>query len=875
MRKYHSQSLFFRWRSLKMPHSVDVIDDCGPPTSIEHELITLRVMNNELRSTVQVLSDDNKKLRARVEFLESSARLRAAALVPPSPSTRGEMACVSPAKVLLEQDLDKIPSPDITPSRKLDMVEAFESPTTSILPSIAADGSIPPCATSPFVIIKPSSSQQALESPFSLPIHFESQPPTDNFVLSKSPPRVLCESPYSLPITPSDTNQDEVQESLIAMMLPQDNEEGVPGCPKSPESPKRSSSGSLIPKDIGSLLAKVFGGAEITVVPEQDVIEDVNQTTEGGVLSTPDGDNWFPALPQPLLQEECWVSRGTYPSVSTSLVTVEGLPPPPDHITSLDPVLESKSLFKYIDPHNQFVGFYNACRDRMFTLTFVFKFMSKKGDRDIKLTILPGESKCVCHSSDFEAGYEVTVQYGTPTAMDVLSGVEFEEGNECDEEFPPRQISICRGWEGRSTQRRWIRIDNEIISRNFLSSSSPNSIRFTAFPDTCITSLMSILCEDVFSSFLKNIFSISTNHRHARLFSGLFATTISLDCYLPFTAYAPAFSSNLSIFTDYWPSFFHKAHAKLHGSYISGRKQTFDQLLRSVTGGNVEMYEVKEDVGEIIIRNHNKEGHQICLISNTNSSGLLKGAGYLVLQVKRIDDMTLIKIRNSWKDTRLWNGEWDRSSQRWIENQVADRIGMTFEEDGGVWMESREINGSFNQLCVCDVSSSLINNNSVSIKTQFVAGIPNLGIFITPSFSSSNTLSFRSMLQTESRSNSWEVSKSSVLIFSSPSRGPHSWNRIQLDGCSFVLESGFNYCVVPSAPFSFSGQLHLSLTSPRRNVANLKFLELSPSLIQSLYSCSPGFTFEDSPLVINSQISTEAQTTSPLLVSENVSSCSL
>eukprot|EP01059_Diplonema_ambulator_P017173 TRINITY_DN2915_c0_g1_i4.p1 TRINITY_DN2915_c0_g1~~TRINITY_DN2915_c0_g1_i4.p1 ORF type:complete len:937 (+),score=160.53 TRINITY_DN2915_c0_g1_i4:7074-9884(+) len=850
--------------------------------------IKLGPLRQELQALKSVVETDRKKAAAqqhvisqleglaqlggteallkRIAQLElDNAKLRAATLLPPSPSPAANRSdyTISPAKILLERPRIATPPPDRSPSRVLDM----GAPLSPDTPDFRHNGGPPahpsmlPRPRTP-TSISPSSAPPPPPPPLPVPTRS---------VLERDPLRMAsaARSPeyLGLPLPESEEAPETHRTSTSPVdIIDFDSDTG-----------RKGEGGHEDRAAIGSILSKMFGGANVTLV-------------ETGVVTSNTVVASYPTMQQPLLIEEKWVPRGMYPVMKLGDIVRPGVPVPNVGATQFEILLESGNLYKY--ESGGFLGLYNCSPDKQFTLSFVIMSPSvipvgdtRKIGNTYIIKLEPGEAKAFVRGA--VDGYKVTVQYARPGSNFLKNRVEQQDlellgpkGSplECaergvpyvDPAFPPSSESLCRRWEGTTTRRCWLRLedvynDGDTAAGLFVVPVQPNTIRLVNLCDIHYTSALAILAENPL--LVKRMFINSPEEAAGayklRVYSSIKEADITVDAFFPFLGYSLAFASHLTHPHELWIPLANKAYAKLKGSYVAARSGTVPEVLRVFTGLPVDTIGVAalpagdhEAVFQKLQAACN--AGNVCglvmprdasLDSKQRASGLLGGCGYAVTRVEKVHSKMLVQLRNPWMSPRMWGGRWGHSSMHWDEHpEAVSQLNMAFEDDGCMWLEMDEV-------CAWFAEAVILNNKPwgrMCVGMQMSEGAPDCVLQVD--VERSTRVHVSALVQTDARVNTWR----SVNV-SAVTKAEGKWLVLQ-DTWLDMVPGVYWFVVTDKAA---EGDTHLILHS-LCPLGKATLLRPSSSLLQVLHKGCAQFSLpsECSPVESDCPVSCHIQTSS-------------
>jgi hypothetical protein len=169
-----------------------------------------------------------------------------------------------------------------------------------------------------------------------------------------------------------------------------------------------------------------------------------------------------------------------------------------------------------------------------------------------------------------------------------------------------------------------------------------------------------------------------------------------------------------------------KAYAKLHGKYEMLNGGQMNESLVDLTGGVSDRFgfrapEVVESMETGQFWKDLKKWHQQGFLlgcANTvkddngnleegmGNSGILYNHAYGIQQIREVDGLMLIRIRNPW-GTGEWTGKFADEDEAWDDHKgLKEKLDYAFKNDGNWWMKYDDFQAQFNKLYLCKIFPS-------------------------------------------------------------------------------------------------------------------------------------------------------------------------
>ena len=94
-----------------------------------------------------------------------------------------------------------------------------------------------------------------------------------------------------------------------------------------------------------------------------------------------------------------------------------------------------------------------------------------------------------------------------------------------------------------------------------------------------------------------------------------------------------------------------------------------------------------------------KKGNENPSMVGKNSTGLVTGHAYSVLNLQDVENHQLIQLRNPWGSYE-WGGDWSDHSPLWT-SSMKEAVGFVDADDGSFWMSFKDFVNEYNQVGVC------------------------------------------------------------------------------------------------------------------------------------------------------------------------------
>jgi len=168
-------------------------------------------------------------------------------------------------------------------------------------------------------------------------------------------------------------------------------------------------------------------------------------------------------------------------------------------------------------------------------------------------------------------------------------------------------------------------------------------------------------------------------------------------------------------FNELWVPLIEKAFAKYYGTYADLERGYVHHALSDLTGAaSEEIFLAEASRGASKMRLWNKLmtfklngfllGAGTVLPASSDrelmDSGLVFGAAYVIYDVRHVDGLRLLKLRNPPGDHGEWQGDWGDDSPLWTKRLKA-KLGYAHEDDGCFWMSFDDFCLAFRSLYVC------------------------------------------------------------------------------------------------------------------------------------------------------------------------------
>lgn len=177
-----------------------------------------------------------------------------------------------------------------------------------------------------------------------------------------------------------------------------------------------------------------------------------------------------------------------------------------------------------------------------------------------------------------------------------------------------------------------------------------------------------------------------------------------------------------------------KAYAKLHGSYEKLHGGILDEAMVDLTGGVSEQFDIRTvDIAEAIEggqfwKDLKKYCQQGFLIGCENvqkddhgmpeegmgNSGILFNHAYGIQQIREVDNIQLVRIRNPW-GSGDWTGKFCDEDEAWDDHKgLKEKLNYQFKSDGNWWMRFDDFCANFNFVYLCKIFPSTWSQYSIN-----------------------------------------------------------------------------------------------------------------------------------------------------------------
>ena len=126
--------------------------------------------------------------------------------------------------------------------------------------------------------------------------------------------------------------------------------------------------------------------------------------------------------------------------------------------------------------------------------------------------------------------------------------------------------------------------------------------------------------------------------------------------------------------------------------------------MRDLTGAPAYSYGTADTQGlpEMALEWSRRKYIMTCYVEATSedvdvkSLGLVPDHSYGVLDVQKVGEATLLRIRNPWGRGE-WNGDWSDKSSKWTP-ELKERLGWSDKDDGVFWMDLEDVKKYFSRI---------------------------------------------------------------------------------------------------------------------------------------------------------------------------------
>ncbi|KAJ6232421.1 calpain [Anaeramoeba flamelloides] len=253
----------------------------------------------------------------------------------------------------------------------------------------------------------------------------------------------------------------------------------------------------------------------------------------------------------------------------------------------------------------------------------------------------------------------------------------------------------------------------------------PENIIQGILGDCYLLSALSVLCSHY--GILNNIFITKKYSKYGFYVIQFYVSgkwiPIVIDDYLPYNEDDQLVFAKSKDAKEIWPQLIEKAYAKLFGSYEAIVGGFVHSTLANLTGGSSEMISLldPDTIHEIHngrlwnnLLNYYESGYLLGCGSNSGKDstvskyGIVYGHAYSVLDVKFVNGIKLIKLRNPW-GKHEWNGNFSRNSFSWNKKFKAklnyDPKKPNNNDKGTFWMTFEDFVKHFRNIYICRLFS--------------------------------------------------------------------------------------------------------------------------------------------------------------------------
>jgi hypothetical protein len=331
----------------------------------------------------------------------------------------------------------------------------------------------------------------------------------------------------------------------------------------------------------------------------------------------------------------------------------------------------------------------------------------------------------------------------TTNALEAM--MEIESGYACvpgeygralqfiDPEFPPDASSISNCSHEHEIFEWRVSTAINVVAGLFGGGTDPDDVRIGKLNDSWLLSALSIIAasggidDGKVDPLIDKIFITKqtslTGAYAIRLFKNCQWETVIVDDFFPVLddshktdpSAGAAFSHSID-FEELWVPLIEKAYAKYHGGYAALERGYVHHALKELTSyDSEEIFLAQASRGtlkktlwkQLLKFKANKFLMGAGTITSDNAdneildTGLVFGACYVIYDVREIDGLQLLKLRNPPGDHAEWRGDWGDDSKLWT-RRLKKILGWSPDlKDNTFWINFDDFCNSFRSLYIC------------------------------------------------------------------------------------------------------------------------------------------------------------------------------
>lgn len=304
----------------------------------------------------------------------------------------------------------------------------------------------------------------------------------------------------------------------------------------------------------------------------------------------------------------------------------------------------------------------------------------------------------------------------------------------CDEEFSAENHSLYKKekvvpeYDRDAPCEKWVRPD-ELSHKPvvFANGISPGDVSQGALGDCWF--LGAVCCLATYPELVERLFVNTESMNTAGFVTCQFFKNgewkqVIVDTRIPYNAqYGAPIYGHCSDPNEMWLPLLEKAYAKLHRNYETLNGGSMTEGLVDLTGGSSIKYNMKDpevwklhesgELWQILLKYHNLKCLLGCAHSQVNeagdqhevmgTAGILNNHAYGIMDVREIDTLQLIRIRNPWGRGE-WKSTFADEDEEWDRHPgLKAKLNYQFSNDGTWWMQYADWILHYNKLYICRI----------------------------------------------------------------------------------------------------------------------------------------------------------------------------